>query len=122
MITMVNDLSPILLAVIVAAFAWFMRMQASQRAAGRTRQLEQAAELLEAHNRALEHLLDDPEAPDELKKLMISFSDAMADRETVKQMAEWASSRPLDQPVDTEESRAIEGLLAPLRGRRPDLI
>jgi hypothetical protein len=122
MMNTIQDLSPILLGMIVAAFAWFMRMQASRKSKVSIRQLEQAAELLLVHNSAMERFLDDPDAPSELKKRMISFSDSMTNREVVKQMADWASSRPLTRPEETDEVRSIEDLLTATGGRRPDLV
>jgi len=73
----------------------------------------------------MERLLDDPDVPVELKRLVISFSDSMTDQKMVIAMAKWASSRQFDRPHgvhDTEEVRSIEDLLAPLCSRRPDLV
>jgi|SRR5580700_451722 hypothetical protein len=117
-----QDLSPILLGAIVAAVAWFVRMQANWQAAKRTRQLAQAAEFLDAHAMALGDFLDDPAAPKRLKRLLIEFSDAMASQDVALKMVEWAIARPLDQQLDTEATRAVENELAPLRGSRADLV
>ena len=122
MIPFVQSLSPILAASIVAALVWFLREQSTRTTLIRTRQLQQASEFLEIHATALERVLDDPKAPIELKKLVISVSDAMSDRNIVEKLAEWASNRALAQPVDTDESRAIDDILAPLRSSRPDLV
>ncbi len=122
MMHLVQNLSPILCAGIVAGMVWLLREQGTRKTAIRTRQLALAAECLDRHAAALGHILDDPEAPKALKRLAISVSDAMNDREIVGQLAEWASTRPLDPPPDTEETRAIEAILAPLRIDRPDLV
>jgi hypothetical protein len=118
---LMQSLTPILAAAIVAAIVWFLREQSTRAAMIRTRQLVQASAFLEIHASVLELILDDPDAPIELKKLVISVSDAMSDRNIVEKLAEWASTRALAQPVDTEESRAIDGILTPLWINRPDL-
>lgn len=117
-----QNLSPILVAAFVAAIAWSLRVQSARRAVVRARQLALASEILEKHAVALELILDDPTAPVELKKLAIAVSDAMSDRTVVEKIVEWGSARPLDQPMDTEETRAIDRILAPLRSSRPDLV
>ena len=120
---LVQNMAPILAAMIVAGLAWFLRDQSTRRTAIRARQLELAGTCLDEHAVALAQILDDPTAPTALKKLAISVSDAMNDRTTVRELAEWVTTRPLDAPTqDTEEIRAIEAILAPLRGARPDLV
>jgi hypothetical protein len=121
-IDMIQNLSPVLLGIIVAALVWFMRAQAAGRSRICVRQLDQAAELLLLHNGAMERFLDDQDAPIDLKSRVISFSDAMTDRGMVKTMAHWLSSRPLGRPPKTEEVRSIEDQLTALGVRRPDLV
>jgi hypothetical protein len=78
--------------------------------------------MLRQHAATLERFLDDPAAPAELKRLLIGCSDAMADKETAEKFVRWAATRPLNEPVDTEDSRATERALAEMRGHRPDLV
>lgn len=117
-----QDLSPVLGALIIAAVAWYARMNANWRAVKRTRQMEQAAEIMHEQARNLEKFLDDPAAPRELKRLLIEVSDAMGERDVARKIAEWASSRPLDQPVDTDETRAIGEAIDFMGKTRPDLV
>ena len=108
----VNDLAPVFAGVIVASAVWYMRVRVSLQSRQRVWQLEQAADLLLVHNKLLERFLDAPSAPVELKRLVISFSDLMTDREMVREIAEWASKRPFDRPEETEETRSIQDLLS----------
>jgi len=121
MIGMVQGFSPVLLGIIVAAVVWFMRVQAASKSRAHVRQLDQAAELLSEHNGATERFLDDPDAPADLKRRVISFSDAMTDRGMARTMAEWACSRPLRRTAKTDDMRSIEDQLTVLGVRRPDL-
>ena len=122
MIDFSQELSPILGILIIAAVAWYVRMDANWRPVKRTRQLEQAAEIMREQARNLEKFLDDPAAPRELKRLLIEVSDAMGERDVAQKIAEWASSRPLNQSVDTEETRAIGEAIDALGKIRPDLV
>lgn len=105
----------------VAVVAWFFRMQSNWRAAKRTRQLNQAAELLDQHALLLERFLDDRASPSDLKRLLITVSDTMTERDAVRRFAKWASERPLTEPPSNEDTRATEAALTALRGHRPDL-
>ena len=117
-----QDLSPFLGAILIAAVIWFIRMNASNRATERVRQLREAAELLGAHTLVLKRFLDDPAPDAELKRLLIWFSDAMVDREIVERLAEWSASRDASRPLEeTDESRRIEQSLAFLREKHPTL-
>ena len=121
----INGLAPILAGVIIAAAIWCARVLAGSRSRGRIRQLEQAAELLLVHNHLLERFLDAPGAPAELKRLAISFSDSMTNRQMVKKIAEWASKRPFDRAEEveeTEEVRSLQGLLSRMGRENPDLV
>jgi hypothetical protein len=120
--TVAEYAAPILAAIIVASGAWYRRMNANSRSTRRTRQLQQAADMLAVHERALAEFLDDPGAPAGLKKLLIEVSDALSDREVVRRVSEWASSRPVNEPAAlSEDAAAIEVELASLRRSHPDL-
>jgi hypothetical protein len=69
----------------------------------------------------LERFLDDEAAPSELKHLLIEFSDVMSQPEAVGKLTEWAAGRPFDQPLDTEETRAVGAMVTALRNRNLDL-
>ena len=116
------DLLPILVAAFMVAIIWFLRTQNARKSATRLQQLRVASECLDKHATALAQILDDPHAPIDLKRLAISVSDAMGDRIVAQKIAAWVSTRPIDQPLDTEDTRAIDAMLAPLRSSRPDLI
>ena len=122
MIPLMQSLSPILATAIIAAMAWFLRTQGASKADIRTHQLALAKECLDKHAAALEQILEDPHAPIELKRLTITVSDALSDRTIVAKLAEWGVARPADQPMDTEETRAIDAILVPLRISHPDLV
>ena len=120
--TVADYAAPILVAVIVGSAAWYRRMNASWRSARRTRQLRQAADMLAVHERALAEFLDDPGGPVGLKRLLIEVSDALSDREVVRKISEWASSRPVNEPVAlSEDAAAIEAELVGLRRSHPGL-
>jgi hypothetical protein len=120
--TIAQYAAPVLIAVIVACAAWYRRMVANWRSTRRTHQLQQAAEMLAVHEHALAEFLDDPGSPVGLKRLLIEVSDALSEREVVRRVSEWASSRPINEPVMlSEEAAVIEAELAKLRGPHPDL-
>jgi hypothetical protein len=123
MILFNQDMSPVLIAIIIASVAWFARFTASNQAAQRTRQLSEAAELLSSHAEALGRFLDAPEPDADLKRLSVWFSDAMADRSTVERLTKWSASRDFSQPLEeTEETVHIQKSLNFLRERHPDLV
>lgn len=72
---------PLLVAAIVAGFACVLREHRARTHMIRMRELALARECLDKHAAALEQILEDPGAPTELKKLAISVSDAMIDRQ-----------------------------------------
>jgi hypothetical protein len=121
MLELANDLSPALAATMIAASAWFVRMQANGRNGTRARQLEQATELLRQHTASLEFFLDHPTPSDDLKRLLMRVSDAMADRSVAEKFIIWAAGRPFEADIDTEESRAVEEALASLQRQQPAL-
>jgi hypothetical protein len=123
MITLFDqNLSPILIAVIIAAVFWFVRTKAGSQAAERVRQLSEAAELLKAHSVALGRFLDAPQPDAELKRLLVWFSDAMADRAVVEKLTRWSATRDFAQPLEeTEETVLIQKSWNFLRDRCPDL-
>jgi hypothetical protein len=112
---------PILGAVMFAGVAWFVRMRAEWQSIKRTKQFENAAEMLMIHARFLQRFLDDPKAPVTLKRVLIEMSDAMMHREIAQKLSDWALSHSFDQPLDTDDTRAIEDALVPLRVSAPDL-
>jgi hypothetical protein len=122
MMDIIQDFSPILVGTVVVALVWCVRARAARKSDAATHHLEQAAELLLVHNAAMGRFLDDPDAPSDLKRRMILFSDAMTDRKLVKAMAEWMCSRSLGQSPDTEDVRSIKDHLTAIGGRRPDLV
>lgn len=121
---MIHDemiLSPILVITLLALIAWYVRGRRSSYSGRRTRQLFEAAVHLEQHARTLELFLEHPDAPDDVKRLLLEFSDTMNDRNAVAMLTQWASNRPLGQPIELEEAMAIECELASLRTRNPEL-
>jgi hypothetical protein len=87
----------------------------------RVAQLEQAAFLLEQHGDQLERFLSDRGAPDDLKAVLISFSDALADRKVAGTLAK-TLCRPVPHTSPmTEETNSLLAALEQLRSRRPDL-
>lgn len=87
----------------------------------RERQLDEAAGLLSAHVDALDRLLVDPAVPKRLKGILMMFSDAIADRDTVCTLAQWLAARPFGEPVSAEGVQEVANLVGDLRGRHPDL-
>jgi|SRR5579862_5443881 len=118
---LVQGLVPILAVAMIAAVAWYFRSRESARTTERTRQLNQAADYLEMHARWLGRFLEDPKPASELKELLLSFSDVMNERETVRKLTEWATTRPFEQSIDTDETKAIAVALESLRARDADL-
>ncbi len=121
MTPLVQDLSPLLAALLVVTVAWFVRTWAGARSRRRLWELHEAAEFLDTHARALERFLDDPAAPTVLKRLLLSCSDTATDREAVGKLIAWAASRPLDQPADMEQVGAASDALTRVAAHRPEL-
>jgi hypothetical protein len=115
---MVLALLFILLASVVT---WHARTQAAHFTVARTKQLDEAADLLNLHARSLQRFLSDPDAPYELSALLVEFSDVMCEREAVARLSEWAVNRPFEQPMDTEETQALSAIVTDLRARNIDL-
>jgi hypothetical protein len=122
MMNVFQHASPVVIMMLMAGLGFFVRMQAAEKSRTQVAQLVEAAELLESHARALETFLDDPLPSLDLKRLLLSFSDAMADRGIVAKLTEWAASRPLDQSLDSEETLAVQGALDAVRAERSDLV
>ncbi|WP_158924521.1 hypothetical protein [Acidisphaera sp. S103] len=114
-------LSPALALVIVGAAGWHVCSQRGGRIRVRTRQITEAADLLNKHAHSLEVFLEDETAPAILKDLLVKFSDIMEDKDTVARLTEWVATRPLDQPADTDEMKAVSEAMSDLRARNPDL-
>jgi hypothetical protein len=113
-IPILADLSPALAAAVAAGGIWSWRHRHRNRHDARAQQLREAAALLDAHASSMARFLG-ADGPDlELKRLLISFSDAMADRETVARFAEWACSARSDAETDRD-------ILETLRTADPDL-
>lgn len=98
--------------------AYFSSKQKAARK--RTAELEHVAFALEQHFVELDNFMSDAAAPDVLKFLLLSFSDAIASRETacnfVKQYArnDVRSTSPITQEILRE--------IDTLRAHRPDLV
>jgi hypothetical protein len=122
MILLTQNLSPLLAATIIAIVVWFFRARANDRAEARASQLAEAAKLIQLHAGLLEQFLAHP-APDvELKRLLVLFSDAVADRGIVEKLAEWSASRTFAQPLEeTDETIRINKSLALLREHHSEL-
>lgn len=99
-----------------------VRRQSRAAAATRVRQLHDAAILLAEHAHELEQFLESETAPAVLKRLLIDFSDSMADPLIVRRMARWLSSRPLDQSANHAPSDELSELLLALRNTRVELV
>jgi hypothetical protein len=122
MIDIFQDPSPVVIMALMMLLALFIRMRAAEKSRAHVLQLTEAADLLETHARSLEAFLDDPASPVILKRLLLTFSDAMADRAIVEKLGEWAASRPFDQPIESEEATEVQASLEALRGLRPALV
>jgi hypothetical protein len=94
---------------------------ASARSRARVTQLEQAAVLLGEHADHLEQFLSDPAAPDDLKAVLISFSDGLADQTVASDLAEILRNRPPASRELSDEAKALVTALDHLRMLRPDL-
>jgi hypothetical protein len=122
MMSVFQTLSPVIIVMLMAALVWFLRVQAAEKSRAQVLQLTEAAELLETHATSLEAFLDDPRPSLDLKRLLLSVSDAMADRQVVARLTEWAASRPPNQPLDSEATLEVQRSLDALRNERPDLV
>ncbi len=87
----------------------------------RTRQLNEAAALLNAHAKCLGRLLIDPAVPNALKDSLLTFGDSIADRATVGRMATWLADRPFGEPMVSESADELAALVDDLMRDRRDL-
>jgi len=75
-----------IIAIAGAAFSFYYFPQIGF-AACRVRQLNECADLLRAHNAAVHAFIERTDVPDDLKHLLLDFSDAMDDDEAVRGVA-----------------------------------
>jgi hypothetical protein len=94
----------------------------SRKSRRRTLQLEQAAILLQDHADNLEQFLSDQGSPEDLKAVLISFSDGLADQGVASDLAEILCNRSSNSQVLSEEAKALMAALEKLRAQRPDLV
>ena len=87
----------------------------------RVLQLEQSAVLLQEHANNLEQFLSDPASPEDLKAVLISFSDGLGDQRVASDLAEILCNRPSAPQVLSEEAKALVLALDELRAHRSDL-
>lgn len=112
---------PFLLAGLAAAVIALLRANAQAAASTRTSQLEQAAALLTVHAWRMERFLEDPGAPPELRRLLVAVSNAMTDRQVVRDITQWLASRPLGWSADSPEADTLTRGLNVLREQEPVL-
>jgi hypothetical protein len=79
----------ILLIVSFGIAIWSIRVRMREEHSFRRRQLEESAEMLRIHARSLDICLDSKAISDPLKRLLIFFSDGMADESIVSEMSTW---------------------------------
>jgi hypothetical protein len=97
------------------------RKRSRERTERRLSQLSDAALLLRKHGASLEKFLSDPDSPDDLKSVLIGFSDAMADETGASAIAERFCDLRSERPPISQEGLALIEALAGLRSWRPDL-
>lgn len=121
MITFSQNLWPALVCILVTVISWSWLVERRNRSAARVMQLRDAATYLKQHGAALESFLSDPDAPLQLKQLLLMVSDAMSDREIVDLLARWAATSQFDADVESAESKDMLDQLRGLQDQRPDL-
>lgn len=117
---MIENAAPYVV-VILLGFMACVRMQSRRKFLSRLRQLNEAADLLALHASSMELFLSHRDAPVELKRLLLSFSDAVADREVAFRMSEWLATRPFRSAAKNEEAEKIDKLLSDLGQSNPEM-
>lgn len=115
--TIIASLAVLSLLLVIYLYA----QKAVDYARSRTNALQETKRLLTAHYDALEKLLQAPEPSDELKKMLVWFSDAISNRKVARRyMQQFCSSDVLG-----DHQERYEGKLAAefdmLRKTRPEL-
>lgn len=108
-----------LVAILMAVGFYFLRRDRHRASAHRVARLNRVAELLSEHAVALQHFLEDTDAPAELKALLIGFSDAMEKESVAVGMAEFFA-RLKDLSLSSE-AQTLLATTAELQRTRPDL-
>ncbi len=83
--------------------------------------MRRATELLDRHGVALDAFLADRASPQDLKRVLIDLSDAMADRETAKKLFDWIAVPPGRPDNPSPEVAAMVDALYDLRQRHAEL-
>lgn len=79
---------PILTGVLLLVVLWDLRSRKTSQFKTHSQHLRQSSALFQAYEKAIERFLANSSAPITLKKLLISHSDAMSDRQTVLILAQ----------------------------------
>lgn len=107
---------PFLTGVLLLIVLWDLRSKKASQFKIHNQHLRQSSVLFQAYEKAIERFLSNNLAPLTLKKLLVSHSDAMSDRETVYTLAKLivnSSSPPEIFPDDEEivnQIRYLESL------------
>jgi hypothetical protein len=118
MMTWLQDLPWLATIVAIAIAIWTVRMKRRTASQQRIRRLELAAELLREHAITLDAFLGDPAAPQVLKWALLTLSDAMDDKDIVKEIAKQLSKAA---PPQTESGIALRNEFEALMSRSPTL-
>lgn len=106
------------LAVVSLLFIYCIGVDMRIRANSRLSDVSHATKLLSEHYNALEKFVDDAAAPEELKDVLLQFSDAAADKEVALYVArEYAMGSSNSKKDDNSSVVALEEL----HHHRPDL-
>ncbi len=104
------------------ALCWYICARAASASQQRIDRLRQVAIFLDRHADLLDEFLTAPEAPQELKDLLVAFSDAMAHKEIVLAVAESMARRTSLSTPFSPETMALLSALDDLRRQRSDLV
>jgi hypothetical protein len=105
----------------ILAYLAISRWRKQRHSRRRIQQLEQARAYLSRHAHYLQIFLNDAAAPNDLKAVLIGFSDAMADEATAAALADYICNHWDGPTQPSEEGLALLDAVDALRSVRRDL-
>lgn len=98
-----------------------LRTRRRQSHNARMQKYRDAADLLNRHAEALALVLDAPETPDNIKRVLFQCSEGFSDKTVVIELAKWMSGRNIADVGNSAEKSALDEDFAAFKSAQPDL-